>query len=85
MLVQRWLERAPLLRRITNLQLNVMQAAYDAGVRNIQVTGDSNLVVKQVCTEIIKICGPPCNKWISFGIDLKRHNVALFYVHLALR
>ena len=46
MLVQRWLERAPLLRRITNLQMNVMQAAYDAGVRNIQVTGDSNLVVK---------------------------------------
>lgn len=25
-----------------------LEAAYDAGVRNIQVTGDSNLVVKQV-------------------------------------
>ncbi len=61
MLVQRWLERVPLSHSITNLKLTVMQAAYDAGVRNIQVRGDSNLVVKQVCTEINKICGPPCN------------------------
>ena len=28
------------------------QAAFDAGVRDIQVTGDSNLVVKQVCKSL---------------------------------
>ena len=61
MLVQRWLERAPLLHSIMNLQLTVMQAAYDAGMRNIQVRGDSNLVVKQVYIAIVKICGSPCN------------------------
>ncbi len=55
---------AGVLHSGTNLDLTAMQAAYDAGVRNIQVRGDSKLVVKQVCMEIIKICGPPCNKWI---------------------
>ncbi len=68
MLVQRWLERVPLLHSITNVQLTVMQAAYDAGVRKIQVRGDSNLVVKQVYTEIIKICGSPCNNRIQLAV-----------------